>query len=482
MKDALSTRSGAGLGLSTRLLGLTVLFVMLAEVLIYVPSISRFRKVYLEDHVRKAGIALLALKASPDQRVGQALTLDLLGSAGAYAIISKTAELRMMMLSREMPSRIDVTFDLREATTVEWIRDAFMALAQTENRVMRVVATAADEETKVIEVLLDEAPMRAEMYAYSWRILTLSIVISLITASLLFLSLQWLMVRPIRQITLSMMRFRDNPEDETIRPPITDRRDEIGIAQRELEVLQEELRAALRQKTHLAALGTAVAKINHDLRNTLATAVLASDRLAKIDDPEVKQVTPRLYNAVQRAAALCGQTLNFVQDVRRFLRPSVWAVGDLVDEIRAELPEKDAEMGRLEVTRGVGCDLQILADREQMFRAVFNLAVNAQQAGARNLRVDIWETDGQVVIDVTDDGVGVPDSVRDLLFQPFAATKRGGGSGLGLAIAREILHAHGGELTLAASGPAGTTFRFVLPARGSMGQVGEESSDRPKGL
>jgi signal transduction histidine kinase len=482
MNDARSIRPGTGLGLSARLLGLTILFVMLAEVLIYVPSISRFRKVYLEDQVRKASIAVLAVKASPDQQISLALTQDLLGRAGAYAIVLKTAERRMLMLSREMPPGIDVTFDLRDASMMEWIREAFMALVPTANRVMRVLADAPDDPEAIIEVLLDEAPMRAAMYAYSWRILTLSIVISLTTAGLVFFSLQWLMVRPIRQITDSMARFRDNPEDETIRPPATERCDEIGIAQRELAVLQQELRAALRQKTHLAALGTAVAKINHDLRNTLATAVLASDRLAQIDDPEVKRVTPRLYNAIRRAVALCSQTLNFVQDVRRVLRPSLWILGGLVDEIRAELQDHEAEKDALSVAKGVGCDLQIEADREQMFRVLLNLAVNAAQAGARNLSVDARQTDGSVVIDISDDGPGIGDSLRDLLFQPFAATKRGGGSGLGLAIAREILHAHGGELTLAASGPAGTTFRLVLPAPGFPGPVAQDPADRPKGL
>ena len=118
----------------------------------------------------------------------------------------------------------------------------------------------------------------------------------------------------MRRITASMTEFRDDPEDagRVIAP--TRRTDEIGVAERELADMQSGMREALRQRSHLAALGTAVAKINHDLRNTLATAVLVSDRLSDIDDPEVKRMAPRLFDAIDRAVQLCSHTLNYVAD------------------------------------------------------------------------------------------------------------------------------------------------------------------------
>ncbi len=325
-------------GLSARLLALTALFVMLAEVLIYVPSISRFRKTYLEDRIAKANLAILAVEASPDNVVGESLAMDLLLHAGAYGIVLKEPERRMLMLSKEMPPSVDVTYDLRDVMFPQWIGDALMALPRTENRVMRVIAASPRNPDATIEVLLDEAPMRDEMLGFSVRILQLSIIISLFTAGLVYLSLRWLMVRPILQITDSMTRFRENPEDElvTIRP--TNRGDEIGVAQRELASMQDDLRGALRHKTHLAALGAAVAKINHDLRNTLSTAVLTSELLELIDDPEVKRVAPRLGNAIDRAVALCTQTLDFVRDVRISLQPTVFNLCDLVIELDFDHP------------------------------------------------------------------------------------------------------------------------------------------------
>ncbi len=450
-------------GLSARLLALTVLFVMLAEVLIYVPSVSRYRKAYLEDQIAKANLAILAVEASPDNVVGEKLAMNLLLQAGAYGIVLKEPDRRMLMLKEEMPPSVDVTYDLRNVMFPEWIGEAMMTLLQSENRVMRVIADSPHNGAATIEVLIDERPLREEMLAFSVRILQLSIIISLFTAGLVFLSLQWLMVRPIQQITDSMTRFRENPEDESVTIHPTDRTDEIGVAQRELAAMQENLRAALRQKTHLAALGAAVAKINHDLRNTLSTAVLTSDHLASIEDPEVKRVMPRLSKAIDRAVALCSQTLDFVRDVRISIQPSVFQLNELVLELESTVRRPSTDSPGLDKVTGAGLGFKINADQEQMFRVFSNLALNAAEAGARAVQIEAVRESEALIIDFRDDGPGIPEDAQERLFQPFSGTARKGGTGLGLVIAREIINAHGGELALADSGPAGTTFRIELP-------------------
>jgi signal transduction histidine kinase len=447
--------------LSARLLALTVVFVMVAEVLIYVPSISRFRREYLEDRITKAHLATLAVQDSPGVAIEDPLARTLLQHTNAYAIFLNTRGQRILMLSRERVPGVDATLDLRVRRGVaQWIAEAFSTLSQTRNRVLRVVAAKPQAPDTAVEVIIDETPMREAMYGYSGRILTLSIIISLITASLVYLSLQWLMVRPILKMCESIIRFRQSPEDERTTMPGSRRRDEIGWAQRELAVMQNDLRAALRQKTNLAALGSAVAKINHDLRNTLTTAALASDYLSNSKDPEVRRVTPRLYGAIERATALCGRTLDFVRDTRPPVRPSHFVLSDLLPELEAF--NADGGLEHLETT---GLDLAIEADREQLLRAFNNLAHNAAQAGAKVLKIDARQQNGLVVIDIADDGPGIPEPIHDKLFQPFAASGRNGGTGLGLVIAREIVQAHGGELALAQSGPEGTTFRIELPVR-----------------
>ena len=234
-----------------------------------------------------------------------------------YAVVIKRKESRSLILGGDMPPVVDAAFDLREATPLSLIADAFAALWPWHRRVIRVKGQVAAAPDMVVETILDERPMQAAMYDYSGRILTLSIVISLITAVLVFLSLHGLLVRPMRRMTRSMIEFRNDPEDPARTIGASERGDEVGTAQRELADMQSQLRAALRQKNRLAALGTAVSKINHDLRNILATAQLVSDRLAGSADPDVKRVVPTLVRSLDRAAALCADVLRYGRAERR---------------------------------------------------------------------------------------------------------------------------------------------------------------------
>jgi signal transduction histidine kinase len=451
----------AGGGLSTRLLVLTAAFVMLAEVLIYVPSIARFRLTWLNERLDAAALAALALKATPDYMVGEELSRELLAGARVRGIVLKLPEARTLMLSERMPPSVDATYDLRLATPASLIWNAFSTLYHGD-RSLRVLRGLPDGPGH-IEVLLDERPLRDAMLGYSVNILTLSLVISLITAGLVYLSLHVLIVRPMRDLTRSMAEFRAAPEtgSNVIRPEA--RRDEIGEAERELAAMQEELRQALRQKTRLAALGAAVAKINHDLRNMLATAHLLSDRLAASDDPEVRRITPTLIATIDRAVELCAQTLEYGRTEEPPLRMSRFALCALVDDVALHvgLPAD----GRVVWRNLVDGALIAEGDREQLFRILLNLGRNAVQAQEKGgeVRVSAQRSDGRLVVEVADDGPGLPPSARERLFQPFAGSAKHGGAGLGLAIASELAQAHGGALFLTRSDSSGSLFRLELP-------------------
>jgi signal transduction histidine kinase len=308
---------------------------------------------------------------------------------------------------------------------------------------------------------MDEKPMRDAMIDYARRILALSIVISLITAALVYLTLQWLMVAPIRRMTQSMIAFRNNPEDLSRPLQVERRSDEIGIAQAELVDMQAGLRSALHQQTRLAALGTAVTKISHDLRNMLSTAQLVSDRLAASADPQVKSAVPTLAAAIRRAVDLCTRTLEFT---REGMPPLVWrrfALGPLVDEVAAAMPGDGQPVEWRNDTAGV----ELEGDRDQLYRVFANLGRNAQQAGATAIGVRAEAADDTVVVEISDNGPGLSPRARENLFKPFAASGRSGSTGLGLAIARELARAHGGELGLVKSDGDGTLFRLELPRR-----------------
>jgi len=447
--------------LSARLLVLTVFFVMLSEVLIFVPSVARFRMTYLDNHIAAGHLAALALGASPSGQIDQALTNELLRHVGAHAVILHRPDGMVRMLDSAMPPQPDVTFDLTKGNVPIWIQRSLETLFSSGNRVMRVLGPSPMQPGATVELLLDEAPLRNELWGFGIRILQLSILISLTTAALVYLSLQWLLVRPMRRITASMTLFREDPEDASRRIVSSGRRDEIGSAERELAMLQETVRQALAQRARLAALGTAVTKINHDLRAILATARLVSDGLADSPAPEVRRVAPRLFEAIDRAVALCTQTLDFSRDGAPPLAPARFPLLPLIEEIP---PALATGSDPLAVEPAIVPGLTVRADRDQLYRVLLNLAQNAVEAGARHLRVTAAVAHGTIAIDIADDGHGLPPRARDNLFRPFFGSARPGGTGLGLAIARELMRAQGGDLVLVESTGGGTVFRLTLPA------------------
>jgi signal transduction histidine kinase len=446
--------------LSARLLALTVIFLMVSEVLIFVPSVARFRLNYLQDRIKDAHLAILTLDATPDYMPSKELAADLLRHVSAHGIVIHKQS-TTLMLDEGAPPPIDESYDLRGASFLTLIGDAMSALGEEGNRIIRIVDVSPKDPRLVVEATIDEAPMRAALWDYGIRILELSIVISLITAALLYVALQWLLVTPLRRLTAAMIAFRENPEDAARVVIPAGRDDEMGLAQRELATMQETVRQALRHNARLAALGTAVTKINHDLRNILATARLMSDSLAESEVPEVKRVTPRLLAAIDRAVALCTGTLSFTREDAAPLRPSRFALAGLVEEIAEVIEGKGEEAPRL--LNHVAPTLMVEADRNQLFRVVSNLARNAIEAGARRVTIGARRDARATSIEIADDGPGLPPKARDNLFRPFAGSARPGGTGLGLAIARELMRAHGGDITLESSGAGGTVFCLTLP-------------------
>lgn len=468
MNTSTSTLARIAKSLSARLLLLTIVFVMLGEVLIYVPSIARYRLVYLEERIAASRLAALAVEAAPDGMISPELGLELLSHARVDAIAMDRPEGKVMILKGDMPPKIDASFDLREATPMGLIRDGFDTLFSGGTREIQVMGHSPMDDSGVnVDIVLYEKALFEGMLDYSSRILQLSLVLAAITASLVFFSLHCLMVRPLRSIIASLVAFRERPEDEasTFRP--SRRRDEFGVAQRELAGMQTQLRQALRQKTRLAALGEAVSKINHDLRGMLATVSLVSERLARVEDPEVKSVTPRLYQAIDRAFDFCTQTLTFARADEGTPERSRFALRPLVEEVGEGLTRPDG--ARIDWCNEVAEDLEVSADHDQLFRVLSNLARNADEAlakqpdGAGRITVSAHREGANTVIEVADNGPGVPVHIQARVFEPFTGSEKPGGAGLGLAIARDLMRAHKGEIELLSSDSGGSRFRLRLP-------------------
>ena len=452
--------------LTGRFLILTIIFVMLAEVLIFVLSVARYRVDYLLSRLERAQIAALSQIAADDM-ISPELEAELLQNAEVFNVVLRRDQVRQLILSSPIPAPIHATYDLRDPMAWELIGDAMMRLWDSEDRVIRVIGEPVRSAGLLIEITMESQSLRMAMIDYGLRILALSAVISIFTASLLFFAVRYFIVMPIRRVVRHIQSYAEAPEDNRriIAPNAGVL--ELREAEEALKTMQTQLTGALRQRERLAQLGAAVAKISHDLRNILTTAQLFADRMEMSQDPAVKRAAPKLVGSIARAVNLCETTLAFgkaeepppaldrvslsriVSDV---LENERLAAGDAAVEFAAALP------------RG----LMIRADPEQLYRVLANLIRNARQAIAASgkpgeVRVAAEEDEQAWIITVADTGPGLPPRAREHLFQPFTGGTRKGGSGLGLAIAAELVRGHGGRLELTRTGEQGTEFVIRLP-------------------
>jgi signal transduction histidine kinase len=451
--------------LSGRFLILTVIFVMLAEVMIFVPSIARFRADFLLTRLKQAQIAALTQLATEDMIMPE-LEAELLANAEVFNVVLRRDEVRQLVLASPVPGEIHGTFDLRMAGPWELIRDAFACLFDAENRIIRVMGNPVQDAGTLIEVTMETGPLREAMVDYGLRILALSALISVVTAFLLFIAVRRLLVMPIRRVVRHMQTYAEAPEDaRRVIEPNADV-NELRSAEEALQSMQTQLTGALRQKERLAQLGGAVAKISHDLRNILTTAQLFADRLERSADPVVTRSAPKLINSISRAVSLCEATLAFgkAEEPPPQLRRLNLA------QLATEVAEGEGLGAETTITCliDVPPGMMIRADGEQLYRVLSNLIRNARQAieatdKQGTIEISAAEDETEWSIRIGDTGPGLPPKAREHLFSAFQGGVRKGGIGLGLAIASELVHGHGGRLELARSDEDGTEFAIHLP-------------------
>lgn len=456
--------------LAGRFLLLTIVFVLLAEVLVFVPAVARYRQDYLHSRLERAQIASLALLAS-DGQVSERLADELLVNAGVFNVVLRRDAVRELVLSSPVPGPVRATYDLRAPSDWELMRDGIAALFMPDGTVIRVFGAPVQAAGLLIEVTMDAGPLRRELQAYAGRILAISFVLSVATAGLLFLAVRRLIVQPMRRVVVSMADYAKAPEDARRVLTPTSRVTELRAAEETLAKMQTDLASALRQKERLAQLGGAVARISHDLRNILTTATLVADRMEESQDPAVRRAAPKLVGALSRAVNLCEATLAFGKAEEPPPRLAAVPLRPLVQEVveteNMALPEGGAAV---EFLIDVPPTLTLRADGEQLFRVLSNLVRNARQALLAtgedgSVEISAHDNAENAVIRVIDTGPGLPQRARENLFAAFQGGVRKGGTGLGLAIAAELIRGHGGRLELVRSDEEGTEFRIVLPQR-----------------
>lgn len=451
--------------LSGRFLILTIAFVFIAEVLILIPSISKYRMDYMAMRLEMGEVAaMVSLSRGGETDAGA--QGEILSSAGIFEVVVREGEKILFRISRPAPGPIRSSHDLRSESAWTMMNAAVALLLDGQNRVIRVDGAPSRAAGLSISILIDTTELRSGMLNHGWRILMVSGVISAIAGSLLFAVSRQILVDPIRNLISNMVSYAQDPQDarRIIRPgtPIV----EIAAAEEALHEMQSQLTVALRQKDRLAQLGTAVAKISHDLRNILSSAQLFADRMDRIEDPTVRRIAPKLIGSITRAINLCEATLAFGRAEEASPRLMMLELLPLLREV-LEAEDLDAG-GAVEVDLICDPELSLRADPDQLFRILSNLLRNARQAmlGAGRpgrLGIAVWEDPSAWNIRITDNGPGIPEQMKDDLFSAFQGGAKRGGSGLGLSIVRDLLRGHGGEISLERTDPTGTSFLIRLP-------------------
>jgi signal transduction histidine kinase len=456
-------------GLSSRLLIITVLIVVVANLLILPPTLAAFEEQWFLDRLRAAELASLVEETAPNGVVTAKVSDTLLASAGVVSVALQVGNERRLILQAPRLKRTPYLVDLRRDSGLPWIAP-LRTLLTGGDRMVRVMAKPRFRPAEFVEIVAPDGGLKKELLTQLGRLLAIAAFTSLMAGAVVYLSLTLFLVRPMQRITRSMERFRADPEDPQSHIPPSGRRDEIGRAEAELERMQADLRAALTSRSRLAALGEAVAKINHDLRNMLTSAQIASGRMAASGDPRVAQAFPRLERALDRAVALASHVLTFGNSDEPAPDKRPLPVRAALD---AAAEDAGLSADGVALICQVGPAETVDADPDQMHRILVNLLRNAREAidgaddreGRGRVIAGLRREGSNDVLRLADDGPGLPERARNHLFEPFAGSARRGGTGLGLAIARELAQGHGGDLALVDTGPTGTVFDLSLPAR-----------------
>jgi len=487
-------------GLQARLLLMTAIFVMLAQLLIFVPTLAAFRLNWLDERLQAAQLAAIAADSYPGGAVPSGVRAELLRTAQVKAVASRSGGLRRLVLPVDDDMKIDAHFDLRQSPE-SWVgqslsqlslyRDTIATLL-TPDRTIRVLGQIGEDANDLIEIVLPEAPLRAALVKQTWSIFWVSVLISLLSATLVYLSIYWLIARPIERLSRNMQAFSRSPEDRSRIITPSGRSDEIGTAETELKAMQTELSDLLAQRARLAELGLAVSKINHDLRNMLSSAQLISDRLTAIPDATVQRFAPKLIASLDRAIGFCNETLQFGKPTEATPRRELLLLAPIVEEVGDGLglprdgagDSGTADCRAIEYVSAFDAGLRVDADHDHLFRILANLVRNSVQAieheaesaagsglahsgsaiGPGRITVTATREHRRTLIEVRDNGPGIPEKSRATLFRAFQSSNRKGGTGLGLAISAELAVAHGGRLRLLDT-ERGAAFALEIPDR-----------------
>ena len=457
--------------LSSKLLLLTIGFVMLAEMLVFIPSVALERQNWLSDRAERAGLLAQALTGVPNYEASEVLTKQFMEDTDVLLMAAKRDGMTELFLG-DPPEEVKamISIDLRELPRFPSLIAPFQDIFSNGEETLMLQVVSPVEGQDALELLIPRDKLRAALMDYLNNIFWLSLLIAIFTGSLIYWSMSAMIIRPVKTLAEDMTAFREDPERQRPARGRPKRKDEIGQLEREFIDMKQSQRAAFRQRERLAGLGLAVAKINHDLRNVLTSALLISDRLSMNPDEKMADMGERLTRTVERGIGLTEDVLSYskaetadpqIQDTR-----IAFTAGEAAADVIAQFPGT-------KFRNVIPTDLMVQTDPDHAYRIFHNLFRNAAQAMAahdgphRRLQVNVEILDGLAELRISDTGPGLPERAKENLFQAFSSAQAHSANtkstGLGLSISKELAKAQGGDLNLMSSDESGTRFLLTLP-------------------
>ncbi len=450
--------------LSGKLLILTILFVLLAEAVIFFPSASSFRKDWLQERATSAGHIALALNAAPETYDRKMLANTFMEDTDISVVTTESMGRSQLVLGTPPDTTDFEIIDLRKNQSGIQLGATLAAFGDKEGY-FRVLAPPPPGDFETLEYLVPKASLQKAMEGYCHNILGLSILIAFMTGILLYSVLRFLIVKPLQCLSDDVSEFQDDPAAPLKTKRTHHRKDEIGDLSRSFTEMQEGVQASLEQRKRLADLGLAVSKINHDLRNVLTSAQLVSDRLAMDKDERVAKMGERLVRAVDRGVRIATGVLDYSAENENDLNLESFSLSKIAEEAAGDTL---TAFQNVSFKNNIDPKLTAKADADHTYRIFQNLIRNAAQAlkdqdgavvtaEARNGGSKIYAT-------LSDNGPGLPEKVRETIFTPFTSGGGRGRTGLGLTISKELAEAQGGNISLVSSDAQGTSFELTLQA------------------
>jgi len=327
----------------------------------------------------------------------------------------------------------------------------------------KLVQLTYNDNGQQLSFIINQTPIRDTIRSYlPMGFLLFSTTFSVL-GFILYFVLRRFYLAPLKSLTTTLAEFANDP---TVPRPTANAlkiNSDFRDAARALDELQRNTITEMRQRERLADIGEAVAKINHDIRNVLSSATLVADALLGSKDKQVSRTAPHVVRSLEQAVDLCQSMMDYLVAVPD-PQLSTFPINNIANEL--------VDATKMQITYSGPAEIN--ADRKMMQRIFLNLARNSGGAGATKLHIDIWRAGHLGIIDISDNGNGIPKQQWDSLFQAFKTHGRGG-SGLGLAIAQDLVAAQGGHVKLSRSNENGTEFRFQLPV-----EIFEMSDERDR--